>query len=93
MMRDYFEALAKYIDTLAQPGEVLISRFSGESSDFVRFNKSAVRQATNVQQATLLLAGILLRDPDGVESQTWVQGYLPWAVANLLHQRRDPAME
>jgi hypothetical protein len=47
----------------------------------------------NVKQATLLLAGIFLRDPDGVESQSWAQGYLPWAVCNLLHQRRDPAME
>ncbi|BAO89026.1 head-tail connector protein [Caballeronia cordobensis] len=47
----------------------------------------------NVKQATLLLAGIFLRDPDGVESQTWEQGYLPWSVCNLLHQRRDPAME
>ncbi|MBC8638272.1 phage gp6-like head-tail connector protein [Caballeronia sp. EK] len=47
----------------------------------------------NVQQATLLLAGIFLRDPDGTEAQTWEQGYLPWAVCNLLHQRRDPAME
>ncbi|WP_250481804.1 head-tail connector protein [Caballeronia sp. NCTM5] len=47
----------------------------------------------NVQQATILLAGIFLRDPDGTESQTWEQGYLPWGVCNLLHQRRDPAME
>ncbi|MCG7403016.1 head-tail connector protein [Caballeronia zhejiangensis] len=47
----------------------------------------------NVKQATLLLTGIFLRDPDGVEAQTWEQGYLPWAVCNLLHQRRDPAME
>ena len=48
---------------------------------------------TNVKQATLLLTGIFLRDPDGVEAQTWEHGYLPWAVCNLLHQRRDPAME
>lgn len=47
----------------------------------------------NVKQAALLLTGIFLRDPDGVEAQTWEQGYLPWAVCNLLHQRRDPAME
>ncbi|KAK48191.1 hypothetical protein BG58_33115 [Caballeronia jiangsuensis] len=47
----------------------------------------------NVKQATLLLTGIFLRDPDGVEAQTWEQGYLPWAVCNLMHQRRDPAME
>jgi hypothetical protein len=47
----------------------------------------------NVKQATLLLTGIFLRDPDGVEASTWEQGYLPWAVCNLLHQRRDPAME
>jgi hypothetical protein len=46
----------------------------------------------NVKQATLLLAGIFLRDPDGVESSSWERGYLPNAVCSLLYQRRDPAM-
>jgi predicted Zn-dependent protease len=49
-MRDYFESLASHVDSLARPAEVLVSRLSAEESDFIRFNKSAVRQATAVKQ-------------------------------------------
>jgi predicted Zn-dependent protease len=49
-MRQYFEDLAARLDSLARPGEILISRLAAESSDFIRFNKSKVRQATAVQQ-------------------------------------------
>ena len=44
-MRDYFESLAAHADSLARPAEIVISRFSAEESDFLRFTKSAVRQA------------------------------------------------
>ncbi len=72
MMRDYFESLAKFIDTLAQPGEVILSRFSGETSDFIRFNKSAVRQATNVRQASWCLS--LIRGLKRMDATTSVAG-------------------
>jgi predicted Zn-dependent protease len=49
-MRQYFEDLAAHVDTLARPSEILISSFCAEESDFIRFNKSAVRQATAVKQ-------------------------------------------
>jgi predicted Zn-dependent protease len=49
-MRQYFEDLASHLDRLARPAEIVISRFSAEASDFIRFNKSAVRQATAVKQ-------------------------------------------
>ena len=49
-MRQYFEDLANHVESGARAGEVLISRLSAEDSDFVRFNKSAVRQATAVHQ-------------------------------------------
>lgn len=49
-MRNYFEDLAKFVESKAKPSEVLISRLSAEESDFIRFNKSAVRQATAVKQ-------------------------------------------
>ena len=55
-MRQYFEELAAFVDTLAAPGEVIISRLSAEDSDFLRFNKSAVRQATGVKQVSWALA-------------------------------------
>ena len=49
-MRQYFEELANHVESGARAGEVLISRMSAEDSDFIRFNKSAVRQATAVRQ-------------------------------------------
>lgn len=50
MQRQYFEDLASHVDSLARPGEIIVSGFSAEASDFIRFNKSAVRQATAVKQ-------------------------------------------
>jgi predicted Zn-dependent protease len=49
-MREYFHDLARHIDTLARPGEIFLSWLSAEESDFIRFNRSAVRQATAVRQ-------------------------------------------
>ena len=49
-MRQYFEDLARFLESRAKPSEVLISRLSAEDSDFIRFNRSAVRQATAVRQ-------------------------------------------
>ncbi|MGF6957999.1 head-tail connector protein [Paraburkholderia youngii] len=47
----------------------------------------------NVKNATIMLAGMFIRDPDGAESQTWQQGYLPNAVVAILYPLRDPALE
>lgn len=55
-MRQYFEDLAGHLDTLARPSEVIISRLSAEASDFIRFNKSKVRQATAVRQVSWALS-------------------------------------
>ena len=49
-MRQYFEDLAGSLESRAKPSEVIISRLSAEDSDFIRFNRSAVRQATAVRQ-------------------------------------------
>ena len=49
-MREYFDLLANHLESSAKAGEVIISRLSAEDSDFIRFNKSAVRQATAVRQ-------------------------------------------
>lgn len=46
----------------------------------------------NVKMAAALLTGVLIRDPDGAESQTWEPGFLPWGVTNLLYPYRDPAL-
>lgn len=49
-MQTYFNDLADHLTTLLQGDEVFTSSFSGEDSDFVRFNQGAVRQAGNVTQ-------------------------------------------
>ena len=54
-MRQYFEDLAKSLEARAKASEVIVSRLSAEDSDFIRFNKSAVRQATAVRQVTWTL--------------------------------------
>ena len=46
----------------------------------------------DVQLAVLLFVGIMIRDPDGVESDRWDHGYLPKPVTNLLYPHRDPAV-
>ncbi len=58
-MQQYFHDLAAHVDSLAGPGEVILSRLAAESSDFIRFNKSAVRQAMNIRQVgwTMTLIG------------------------------------
>lgn len=50
-MREYFEQMAAHLGAAARPGEVILSALSAEESDFIRFNKSRVRQATAVRQA------------------------------------------
>jgi predicted Zn-dependent protease len=59
-MRDYFYGLAAGLDSLLQGDEVYTCTFSGEESDFVRFNHNRVRQAGHVVQRELhldLIAG------------------------------------
>lgn len=45
-----------------------------------------------VQNATLVLVGIMRRDPDGVESKDWEHGYLPRAVTAFLYPLRKPTV-
>lgn len=52
-MQTYFHELADFAQSLLQAHEVLLSAFSGEESSFVRFNRSAVRQAGSVEQRRL----------------------------------------
>lgn len=54
-MQDYFHALADVITTHLRGQEVYTCTFRGEDSDFVRFNRSAVRQAGTVRQRALSL--------------------------------------
>lgn len=54
-MLDYFDTLAASIEALLQRDEIYTCSFAGEESEFVRFNRSAVRQAGTVSQRGLTL--------------------------------------
>ncbi|HTD02647.1 TldD/PmbA family protein [Undibacterium sp.] len=52
-MQEFFHQIAERIETLLQQGERSTCWFSAESSDFVRFNRSAIRQPGHVMQRLL----------------------------------------
>jgi predicted Zn-dependent protease len=54
-MQEYFYALADALTVLLHGEEVYTCTFDAEDSDFVRFNRSAVRQPGTVLQRTLSL--------------------------------------
>ncbi len=49
----YFDQLVSWTTSQLQGDEVLLANFSGEQSDFMRFNNARVRQAGSVTQFTL----------------------------------------
>jgi predicted Zn-dependent protease len=53
--REQFHEVQEELKKLLQGGEVFTCGFSGEDSDFIRFNKSEVRQAGSVSQKNLTL--------------------------------------
>ena len=55
-MRDHFFALVDRACGELRDGEVLLANFSGEVSDFVRFNRGRVRQPMTVRQAEIELS-------------------------------------
>lgn len=59
-MKARFFELAGGLNRELHAGETLLCNFSGERSDFVRFNRGAVRQAGSVEQGYLSLR--LIRD-------------------------------
>ena len=80
-MRDYFEALASHVDSSARAAEVLISRLSAEDSDFIRFNRSAVRQATAVRQVSWALS--LIHGAKRIDASITLSGRLAEDRATL----------
>ncbi|MBL0141337.1 MAG: TldE/PmbA family protein [Betaproteobacteria bacterium] len=71
-MKSTFLELADFVQSLAAAGEVIASGFNAETSDFIRFNKSAVRQATSVRQARWTLT--LIRDGRRVDAAATLSG-------------------
>ena len=60
-MKSYFFAIADYVQTLLAAGEVSLANLSAEESNFVRFNKSAIRQAGSIKQIGLAISLIANR--------------------------------
>ena len=60
-MKSYFFAIADYVQTLLVAGEVSLANLSAEDSNFVRFNKSAIRQAGSIKQIGLAISLIANR--------------------------------
>ena len=54
-MKARFFELAERLGCVLQAGEMLLCEFSGERSDFVRFNRGKVRQAGSVEQGYVSL--------------------------------------
>lgn len=54
-MKELFFELAAHGEAQLRGAEVLLANFSGEVSDFIRFNQSRVRQPSSVRQAVLSL--------------------------------------
>jgi hypothetical protein len=44
------------------------------------------------RQATIVLVGYMLREPDGDEQKAWQMGYLPAPVTALLYPLRTPTL-
>ena len=54
-MKSYFKKVSEYLFNSLESNEILILNFDAEQTDFVRFNHAKIRQAGNVDQATLTL--------------------------------------
>jgi predicted Zn-dependent protease len=54
-MRDYFHQIADELNSHVKGAEVALANFRGERSDFVRFNRSAVRQPGSVSEMHLAI--------------------------------------
>ncbi|MES2818784.1 MAG: metallopeptidase TldD-related protein [Pseudomonadota bacterium] len=80
-----FEALVQALHAALSEGEQFTLSYSGETSDFIRFNQAKVRQAGQVQQASLSLQ--LIRDGRHAELQLSLSG-----VPNLDHPRLAEAL-
>jgi len=73
-VRQYFEELGAALESRARASEVIISRLSAEDSDFLRFNRSAVRQATAVRQVSWTLT--LIDGTRRIDASTSLSGRL-----------------
>ena len=98
-MQDYFFTLTDDLTAHLTGNEVLLANYSGEESDFVRFNTSAVRQAGSVTQRYMSIelidgqrhasATVTLTGSADVDARA-LQGELDTLRRNLPHLPEDP---
>jgi len=60
-VKSYFKKVSEYLFNSLESNEILILNFDAEQTDFVRFNHAKIRQAGNVDQATLTLSLVYKR--------------------------------
>lgn len=83
--RRFFDTLADAVCTRADGLDRTTLLLKAESSDFVRFNRGAVRQATQVEQAYATLA--VVRGARRVESRVALSGRIDADIATLAAER------
>lgn len=86
LTRDDFEALAAAVCRGGEGVDRTTLLLKAETSDFVRFNRGAVRQATQVEQAFATLG--VVRGARRAESRVTLSGRLDADIAALLDERR-----
>ncbi|MDA0712645.1 MAG: metallopeptidase TldD-related protein [bacterium] len=83
-LKDYFFALTECIKQEIRPEQLFTCYFSGECSDFVRFNQGKIRQAGNVVQNLLQLN--LIDGAKNIQSVTTLTGNLVTDIKRLQQQ-------
>ncbi|WP_280150592.1 metallopeptidase TldD-related protein [Piscinibacter sp. XHJ-5] len=83
--KGFFESLAARICTPVADAERVTLFVKAESSDFIRFNRAAVRQATHVSQGQATLA--VVQGSRRIESTLSLTGHLDIDHAALLAER------
>ena len=87
---EHFHQLAASIQKMCSPNEEFTLYYSGEKSDFVRFNHAKIRQPGSVEQQNVVLR--LISEGKQVRSQCNLTGVLAADVAkiqSLLQRLRD----
>src|SRR5436190_5165411 len=83
--KDFFDALAAALCTPVDGADRVSLYLKAEASDFVRFNRAAVRQATHVQQAYATLAVVL--DARRIETTLALSGRVDADISALQSER------
>ena len=83
--RVYFDALADGVCRAVAGTDRVTLYLKAESSDFIRFNHGAVRQATHVEQGYATLA--VVRGARRIETTVALTGRLDADIADLLAER------